>query len=132
MSASSSTLTLPDLSRVPAVDQVGVEERAARFRTRSIKKDAKVEAMKMALSMIDLTTLEGEDTDGKVRQLCYKAMHLHDRMPGLPHVAAICVYPTLVKTARKALEEFKKNQKDADISLDPLPVDFDGDDDLPF
>ncbi len=89
---------------MPRVDEVGVEERAGRFQTRSIKKASKVQAMKMALSMIDLTTLEGQDTPGKVRQLCYKGRHLHDVHPGLPTVAAICVYPSLVKVARKALE----------------------------
>ena len=87
---------LPDLSRVPRVDQVGVEERVARLCTRSIKKESKVQALRMALSMIDLTTLEGQDTPGKVRQLCQKALHLHDQLPDLPHVAAVCVYPTLM------------------------------------
>ena len=53
--------------------------------------------------MIDLTTLEGKDTDGKVKQLCYKARHLHDSYPGLPTVAAICVYPSMVKVAKTAL-----------------------------
>ncbi|MDX1500114.1 MAG: deoxyribose-phosphate aldolase [Woeseiaceae bacterium] len=95
--------TLPDLSRVTAVDEVGVNERVARFQSRSIKTTAKVEALKLILSMIDLTTLEGADTPGKVRQLCQKAMHLHDAMPGLPHVAAVCVYPTMVGVAKKAL-----------------------------
>ena len=95
---------LPDLSKVPAVDEVGVNERVARFCSRSIKTTAKVEALKLALSMIDLTTLEGQDTPGKVRQLCQKAIHLHDVMPGLPHVAAVCVYPTMVGVAREALE----------------------------
>ena len=94
---------LPDLSKVPAVDEVGVNERVARFCSRSIKTTAKVEALKLALSMIDLTTLEGQDTPGKVRQLCQKAIHLHDAMPGLPHVAAVCVYPTMVGVAREAL-----------------------------
>jgi deoxyribose-phosphate aldolase len=102
--SSSPILQLPDLSRVPRVDQVGVEERASRFQTRSIKKASKVQAMKIALGMIDLTTLEGQDTPGKVRQLCYKGRHLHDAHPGLPHVAAICVYPSLVRVAHKALE----------------------------
>ena len=87
----------------PQVDQVGIEERVARVKTRSIKKETKVQGMKLALSMIDLTTLEGQDTPGKARQLCYKAMHLHDQLPGLPTVAAVCVYPTLVKTAKQAL-----------------------------
>ncbi|MCH7853567.1 MAG: deoxyribose-phosphate aldolase [Proteobacteria bacterium] len=94
---------LPDLRQVTPVDEVGVNERVARFQTRSIKKESKIEALKMILSMIDLTTLEGQDTPGKVRQLCQKAIHLHDSMPGLPHVAAVCVYPTMVGVARKAL-----------------------------
>lgn len=94
---------MPDLSRVPNVDEVGVKERVARFQTRSIKKESKIEALHTVLSMIDLTTLEGQDTPGKVRQLCQKAIHLHDAMPGLPHVAAVCVYPTMVAVARKAL-----------------------------
>jgi deoxyribose-phosphate aldolase len=94
---------LPDLSRVPAVDEVGVNERVARFQSRSIKKSSKVDALELILSMIDLTTLEGQDTPGKVRQLCQKAIHLHDAMPGLPHVAAVCVYPTMVGVAKEAL-----------------------------
>jgi deoxyribose-phosphate aldolase len=93
----------PDLSRVALVDEVGVKERVARFQSRSIKSESKIAALKMILSMIDLTTLEGQDTPGKVRQLCQKAMHLHDAMPGLPHVAAVCVYPTMVGVAKKAL-----------------------------
>jgi deoxyribose-phosphate aldolase len=87
----------------PVVDQVGVEERIARFRTRSIKNDTKMDALKMVLSMIDLTTLEGADTPAKVRQLCTKAIHLHDAVPNLPHVGAVCVYPTLVRVAKEAL-----------------------------
>jgi deoxyribose-phosphate aldolase len=92
-----------DTRNTPTIDQVGIEERVARIKTRSIKKESKVQGMKLALSMIDLTTLEGADTPGKVNQMCYKAIHLHDQMPGLPTVAAVCVYPTLVKTAKKAL-----------------------------
>jgi deoxyribose-phosphate aldolase len=98
------TPQFPELERVTRVDEVGVEERVARFCTRSIKKDSKIHALKLALSMIDLTTLEGQDTPGKVRQLCQKAMHLHDGIPDLPHVAAVCVYPTMVGVARKALQ----------------------------
>ncbi len=94
---------MPDLGQVTRVDEVGVKERVARFQSRSIKKESKVEALKMVLSMIDLTTLEGQDTPGKVRQLCQKALHLHDSMPGLPHVAAVCVYPTMVGVAKQAL-----------------------------
>jgi deoxyribose-phosphate aldolase len=82
------------------IDQVGVEERVSRFNTRSIKKASKVQGLKLALNMIDLTTL---DTEGKVRQLCYKAQHVADHIPGLPTVAAICVYPNHVKTAKKCL-----------------------------
>ena len=96
-------LEVPDLSRVPPVDEVGVNERVARFQSRSIKTSAKMDALRLVLSMIDLTTLEGQDTAGKVRQLCLKAMHLHDALPGLPHVAAVCVYPTMVSVAREAL-----------------------------
>ncbi len=95
---------MPDLDRVTRVDQVGVEERVARFCKRSIKKESKVAALKLALSMIDLTTLEGQDTPGKVRQMCQKALHLHNSLPDLPHVAAVCVYPTMVGVAKKALE----------------------------
>ncbi len=91
------------LSNSPAIDKIGVEERVARLSSRSIKKDSKEQALKLALSMIDLTTLEGSDTPGKVRQLCYKAAHLHDAYPALPTVAAVCVYPSLVKTAKEAL-----------------------------
>jgi deoxyribose-phosphate aldolase len=92
-----------DLSHCPPIDQVGVVERIDRLSKRSIKKESKIHALKLALSMIDLTTLEGADTPGKVKQLCYKAAHLHDALPGLPHVAAVCVYPNLVKVAREAL-----------------------------
>ncbi len=91
------------------IDTIGVEERVARLNTRSIKKESKVEALKMALTMMDLTTLEGKDSEGKVKQLCYKAAHLHDVFPGLPTVAAICVYPTMVATAKKALGNAKIN-----------------------
>jgi deoxyribose-phosphate aldolase len=87
----------------PSIDQVGVEERIARFNTRSIKKDSKLKGLHLALSMIDLTTLEGKDTQGKVKQMCYKAQHLADHIEGLPTVAAVCVYPNHVKTARLAL-----------------------------
>ncbi len=92
----------------PPVDQVGIHERAARFASRSIKKEAKVQALKLTLSMIDLTTLTGADSPGKVKQLCTKAKHLADPdLPGcddLPHVAAVCVYPTMVPVAKKELD----------------------------
>ena len=91
------------VSRSPQIDKVGVEERVARFQTRSIKNESKMQGLKMALSMIDLTTLEGKDTPGKVKQMCYKAAHLHDQYPDLPTVAAVCVYPSMVKIAHEAL-----------------------------
>lgn len=97
------TRTIPDFSLSPHVDQVGIEERASRFTKRSIKNETKINGLKLALNMIDLTTLEGKDTDGKVKQLCYKAQHLHDTYPGLPTVAAVCVYPSMVKVAKTAL-----------------------------
>lgn len=96
-----------DFRNSPTIDQVGIEERVARFNTRSIKKGSKVQALKLALNMIDLTTLEGKDTEGKVKQMCYKAMHPHDALPGLPTTAAVCVYPTMVKTAKEALKGSK-------------------------
>jgi deoxyribose-phosphate aldolase len=105
---------IPDFKHSPVVDQVGIEERVARFNTRSIKKEAKLQGLKLALSMIDLTTLEGKDTEGKVKQMCYKAMHPHDTLPGLPTVAAVCVYPTYVKTAKAALKG--SNVKIASVS----------------
>ena len=89
----------------PTVDQVGVVERAKRFQTRSIKKSAKMAGLRMVLNMIDLTTLEGMDTEGKVKQLCYKARHLHDAVPDLPTVAAVCVYPTFVGLAKNEVAD---------------------------
>lgn len=93
-------------SRVP-VDQTNVLERVARLQKRSIKKEAKKEGLKLALNMIDLTTLEGKDSPNKVKQLCYKAQHLHDHFPGLPTVAAVCVYPSMVEVAKKELTNSK-------------------------
>jgi len=92
-----------DFKTVP-VDEVGIEERVARLNRRSIKKESKMQALKLALSMIDLTTLEGKDSPGKVIQLCSKARTPHAGMPGLPHVAAVCVYPTMAGIAKKELE----------------------------
>jgi len=86
------------------IDQVNAQERVTHLFSRSIKKESKVQGLRLALSMIDLTTLEGKDSPGKVKQLCYKASHLHDQFPGLPNVAAICVYPIMVPIAKKALE----------------------------
>ena len=81
------------------MDQVGVEERVAKFATRSIKKAAKVWGLKTAVSMTDLTTLEGKDTPGKIESLCRKALRPHDD-PDVPTVAAVCVYPAMVRHAK--------------------------------
>lgn len=91
-------------NQIPPIDQVGVEQRVARLNSRSIKKESKVKALKMALSMVDLTTLEGMDTEGKVRQMCQKAKHPHIQQPDLPTVAAVCVYPSMVKSAKEELQ----------------------------
>ncbi len=88
----------------PRIDQVGVADRIARITSRSIKKEAKMQGLYMILSMIDLTTLEGADTDDKVKHLCYKAIHLHDEIPNLPTTAAVCVYPNFVKIAVNELK----------------------------
>jgi deoxyribose-phosphate aldolase len=87
------------LGEVGSVDQVGVEERVAKYTTRSIKKASKVWGLRMAVSMTDLTTLEGKDTPGKIGSLCRKALRPHDD-PGIPHVAAVCVYPAMVRSAK--------------------------------
>ncbi|MFM7511108.1 MAG: deoxyribose-phosphate aldolase [Bacteroidota bacterium] len=99
----------PQILNHPPVEQTGVEERSVRFTKRSIKGPSKMQGLELVLSMIDLTTLEGKDTPGKVNQLCAKAKHLHDHIPGLPTVAAICVYPSMVSVAKKALEGTKIN-----------------------
>jgi len=103
MSSSLAISTKLNLQAHP-VDEVGIRERVARLATRSIKKASKVEGLKLALSMVDLPTLEGADTPGKVRQLCTKAIHLHSGRKDLPMVAAVCVYPTMVRIAREALQ----------------------------
>jgi len=89
--------------RLAHVDRVGVEERAAQLGKRSIKTTAKQQGIRLAVSMLDLTTLEGADTPGKVRHLCAKAVCPAPTMPEIPSVAAVCVYPALVPTARAAL-----------------------------
>ena len=91
------------LHGLPGVDQVGAEARAAGLSTRSIKSTAKQTAIDLAISMIDLTTLEGQDTPGKVRALCSKAQRPDPSDPSVPAVAAVCVYPDLVATAKQAL-----------------------------
>src|SRR5918997_2956702 len=89
------------LHGLPGVDQVGAEQRAAMLGTRSIKTTSKAWALDLAIRMVDLTTLEGADTPGKVRALCSKARRPDPTDASTPSVAAVCVYPDLVETAAK-------------------------------
>ncbi|ADD40455.1 deoxyribose-phosphate aldolase [Stackebrandtia nassauensis] len=101
-----SLLTADAVARVrglPGVDQVGLEQRAAGLATRSIKTTAKKWAIDTAIRMVDLTTLEGADTPGKVRSLCAKAMRPDPSDPSCPAVAAVCVYPSMVPVAAEAV-----------------------------
>jgi deoxyribose-phosphate aldolase len=91
------------MRQLPHVDHVGVEERAALLGKRSIKTDAKAQGIRLAISMVDLTTLEGADTPGKVRHLAAKAVCPAPAHPEVPSCAALCVYPALVPEARDAL-----------------------------
>lgn len=97
-------LSLETVDRIGgSVDQVGAEERAAALSKRSIKKDSKLWALELALRCVDLTTLEGQDSPGKIRQLASKAVRPSPSNPEVPSVAALCVYPRLVPTAKDAL-----------------------------
>ena len=124
----------------PAVDAVALEERAASLTKRSIKKGAKVAGLKLAVSMMDLTTLEGKDTAGKVSQLCQKALRPLDTDPSIGPCAAICVYPNHVTTAKNVLAgsnvhiasvatAFPSGQSPLEIKLDDVrrAVDFGAD-----
>jgi deoxyribose-phosphate aldolase len=91
------------LPRIGSIDQVAVEARATELAKRSIKKDAKVWALELAIRCCDLTTLEGQDTPGKVSALCSKALRPDPSDPNIPSVAAVCVYPNLVPTAVERL-----------------------------
>jgi deoxyribose-phosphate aldolase len=115
----------------PPVDAVAVEERAASMTKRSIKKEAKVAGLRLAIAMMDLTTLEGKDTEGKVRQLCQKAMAPLERDLSIPSCAAICVYPNFVRIAKAALQgssvkvasvatAFPSGQSPLDIKLEDV------------
>jgi len=101
--ARSATALRAFLHGLPGVDQVGAEQRAAMLGTRSIKTSAKAWALDLAVRMIDLTTLEGADTPGKVRALCAKARRPDPADPSCPPVAAVCVYPLMVPVAAAAL-----------------------------
>jgi len=121
----------------PKIDQVGINDRIARITARSIKKEAKMQGLLMVLNMIDLTTLEGADTEDKVKHMCYKAVHLHDEFPGLPTTAAVCVYPNFVKTAVNQLKgtgvkvasvatAFPSGQASTSVKLDDVKTAVDG------
>ncbi len=119
------------LGRVWAVDQVGVEERAASLAKRSIKRESKLWALDLVIRMTDLTTLEGKDTPGKVRALAGKARHPDPTDPAIPSVAALCVYPNMIATAKAALAGssvkvasvatyFPSGQTSLDVKLDDV------------
>lgn len=93
------------LLALSGVDAVGAEARVAKLATRSIKKSTKLAALDLAISMVDLTTLEGADTFGRVTSLCAKAMRPDSQDPSVPPVAAVCVYPDLVAHARSVLKD---------------------------
>src|SRR5215218_5075174 len=93
----------PRLPRIGAVDQVALEERAATLAKRSIKKESKLQAFELAVRMMDLTTLEGADTPGKVAALCSKAVRPDPVDRSVPSVAAVCIYPNLVPVAAARL-----------------------------
>lgn len=124
----------------PAVDAVAVEERAASLAKRSIKKGAKVAGLKLAVTMMDLTTLEGKDTAGKVRQMCQKALRPLDSDPSIGPCGAVCVYPNHVPTAKEVLSgspvkvasvatAFPSGQSPLEVKLDDVrrAVDFGAD-----
>src|SRR5687768_14683860 len=91
------------VERVGGVDQVGIEERVESLKRRSIKRESKLWALDLAIRMMDLTTLEGKDTEGKVRALCAKGMRPDPTDPSIPSVAAICIYPSHIALAKQAL-----------------------------
>ncbi len=93
-----------DFNETTPIDTIGVNERVGRLNSRSIKKESKLAGLKLALSMIDHTTLEGKDSKGKVEQLCTKAIIPYAPLPDLPSVAAVCVYPSMIAIAKKSLQ----------------------------
>jgi deoxyribose-phosphate aldolase len=106
MPAAPSKAFLRLLDEIGPVDAVNIEERVAKYTTRSIKKEAKVWGLKKAVSMVDLTTLEGKDTPGKIDSLCAKALHPSDD-GAVPPVAAVCVYPSMVRRAKSHVADTK-------------------------
>lgn len=119
-------MILKEKFEVIPIDRVAVEERVGRLNKRSIKKESKVQALKLALSMVDLTTLEGKDSEGKVRQLCQKAKSPHPSLQDIPSVAAVCVYPNMVRIAKESLRGTKINVASVASAfpsgMAPLPI----------
>ncbi len=119
-------MILKEKFEVVPIDRVAVEERVGRLNKRSIKKESKVQALKLALSMVDLTTLEGKDSEGKVRQMCQKAKSPHPSLPDIPSVAAVCVYPNMVRIAKESLRGTKINVASVASAfpsgMAPLPI----------
>src|ERR671915_2097073 len=104
MASTSTALSIEFVDRIGgSVDAVGAEERAAALAKRSIKRDSKLWALDLAVRCCDLTTLEGVDSPGKIRQLASKAIRPNPADPSVPHVAALCVYPRLVPVAVETL-----------------------------
>ena len=118
-SVGSSSRPGPRLPRIGSVDAVALEERAATLAKRSIKRESKVQALELAVRMMDLTTLEGQDTPGKVAALCSKAMRPDPVDPSVPAVAAVCVYPSLVATAKGQAGGKRRQGR---VGRDRLPV----------
>ena len=107
------------LPRIGSIDQVGVEARAGELAKRSIKREAKVWALELAIRCIDLTTLEGADTPGKVAALCSKAIRPDPSDPAVPSVAAVCVYPNLVPVA---VDAPRRHRRQGGVRRDRVPV----------
>lgn len=124
-------MAFPDIKKISPIDEVGVRERAARFQCRSLKGEMKVAALKLAVTMLDVTTLEGKDTPGKVRQMCQKAMRPMPSQPEIGPAAAVCVYPRLVGVAAESVAgstvqvasvatAFPSGQADMQMRLDEI------------
>ncbi len=93
-----------DFSKIPKIEQASVEQQLAPYRTNNLSKESEIQRLKLALNMIDLTTLSGSDNADKIKQLCYQAIHMADDIDGVSSVAAVCVYPNFVHIAAKELE----------------------------
>jgi len=96
-------MAYPNLKDIAPIDEVGVRERALRYQKRSLKGETKLSALKLAVTMLDITTLEGKDSPGKVKQMCRKAICPMTSDPSIGSAAAVCVYPSLVKVAKNAV-----------------------------